>query len=98
MGFTQVIEFSTNRLPEMEVLMDEWVAATKGRRSARRAILGRDRNRSDRYIQVVEFPSYEDAMANSALPETSSFAEKLAGLCTSGPIFTDLDLVRVDEL
>jgi hypothetical protein len=32
-------------------------------------------------VQVVEFPSYEEAMANSALPETAAFAEKLATLC-----------------
>jgi len=32
-------------------------------------------------VQVVEFPSYEETMANSALPETTAFAGKLAGLC-----------------
>jgi hypothetical protein len=49
-------------------------------------------------VQVVEFPSYEEAMANSALPETTAFAGKLSALCVSGPTFRNLDLVRVDEL
>ena len=49
-------------------------------------------------MQVVEFPSYQEAMANSALPETTAFAQKLPALCSSGPTFRNLDLVRVDEL
>ena len=49
-------------------------------------------------MQVVEFPSYEEAMANSALPETAAFAEKLSALCSAGPTFRNLDLVRVDQL
>jgi hypothetical protein len=37
-------------------------------------------------------------MANSARPETAAFAEKLSALCTSGPAFHNLDLVRIDQL
>ena len=37
-------------------------------------------------------------MANSALPETADFAERLAKLCDSPPIFRNLDVERVDEL
>jgi quinol monooxygenase YgiN len=96
MGFVQVIEFSTGRMREVEALMDRWVEATQGRRSASRGILARDRDHPDRFVQVVEFPSYEEAMTNSRMPETASFAEKLAGLCTSGPVFKNLDLVRLD--
>lgn len=98
MQFVQIIQFATDRFSEAEALMDEWVKSTKGRRSARRGVIGRDRERPDRYTMVVEFPSYEEAMANSALPETSAFAEKLGALCSSAPVFADLDLVRLDEL
>jgi hypothetical protein len=70
------------------------------RRTAKRAPKPADQGpRTPGYlVQVVEFPSYEEAMANSALPETTVFAEKLSALCSSGPIFRNLDLVRVDEL
>lgn len=98
MAFIQVIEVTTTKLGEAEELMDEWVAATEGRRRARRSLLTRDRDRPDTYVQVVEFPSYEAAMANSALPETAAFAERLSALCTSGPTFRNLDVVRADEL
>jgi hypothetical protein len=98
MAFAQVIEVTTTRLREAEELIDEWVTATEGRRSASRSLLTRDRERPDTYVQVVEFPSYEAAMANSALPETAAFAERLSALCTSGPTFRNLDVVRADEL
>jgi hypothetical protein len=98
MAFVQIIEMTTTKVPEIEELMSAWMAATEGRRSARRSLLAKDRERADTYVQVVEFPSYEEAMANSALPETSAFAEQLSALCVSGPTFRNLDLVRMDEL
>ena len=57
-----------------------------------------DRDRPDTYILIVEFPSYEAAMANSALSETADFAERLAELCDSPPTFRNLDVEAVDEL
>jgi quinol monooxygenase YgiN len=98
MAFVQVIEMTTTKVAEIEQLVSEWVAATEGRRSAHRGLLTKDRDRPDTYVQVVEFPSYEEAMANSALPETAAFAEKLSALCVSEPTFRNLDVVRVDEL
>jgi hypothetical protein len=98
MAFVQVIEMTTTRVAEIEELMDQWLAATEGRRSAHRSLLTKDRERPDTYVQVVEFPSYEEAMANSALPETAAIAQKLAALCVSGPTFRNLDVVRADVL
>jgi hypothetical protein len=98
MTFVQIIEMTTTKASEVEELMNGWMAATEGRRSASRSLLTKDRERPDTYVQVVEFPSYEEAMANSALPETTALAEKLSDLCVSGPTFRNLDLVRVDEL
>jgi hypothetical protein len=98
MGFVQIIEVTTKKPAEVQSLMDGWIAATEGRRSAHRSVLTKDRDKADTYVQVVEFPSYEKAMENSALPETASFAEKLTTLCESPPTFRNLDTVRVDEL
>jgi len=98
MAFVQVIEMTTTRVAEIEELMGQWMAATEGRRSAHRSLLTKDRERPDTYVQVVEFPSYEEAMANSALPETAAFAQKLSALCVSGPTFRNLDVVRTDVL
>jgi hypothetical protein len=49
-------------------------------------------------VQVVEFPSYEDAMANSELPETASFAERLRTLCDGPLLFRNLDVLSVEDL
>lgn len=98
MAFVQIIEFTTARLDEVERLVDGWVAATEGKRKAHRATLTVDRERPDTYVQIVEFPSYEEAMANSALPETSHFADRLVELCDGQPLFRNLDVRRVEEL
>jgi hypothetical protein len=98
MAFVQVIEMTTTSVTEIDELMSDWVAATQGRRSAQRSVLTKDRDRPDTYVVVVEFPSYEEAMANSALPETAAFAQKMSALCASGPTFRNLDVVRTDEL
>ena len=74
MAFIQVIELVTTRPDEVEVLVGEWRTQTAGRRTAQRGTFTRDRDQPNTYVQIVEFPSYEDAMANSDLPETASFA------------------------
>lgn len=98
MGFIQIIEFESTRISEMESLMDEWLETTAGKRSSTRAALTADRDRPNTYVQIVEFPSYEDAMANSDMPETGEFAGKMAKLCDGPPRFRNLDVRRTDEM
>ena len=98
MTFIQLIETTTTRRDELGALVDRWRSRTEGHRTARRATATHDRDRPDTYILIVEFPSYEAAMANSALSETADFAERLAELCDSPPTFRNLDVERVDEL
>jgi quinol monooxygenase YgiN len=98
MAFIQIIEASTSRIGEVESLMDDWVEKTGGKRKTQRALLTEDRDRPNTFVQIVEFPSYEDAMANSSLPETSEFAEKMAKLCDGPPSFRNLDVRRADDL
>jgi quinol monooxygenase YgiN len=97
MRFIQILEFDTTRIHEVEALMDTWVAKSEGRRKVERSGVTVDRDQPQTYVQIVEFPSYEAAMENSALPETAEFAKKLADLCEGPPRFRNLDLVRIDE-
>ena len=97
MGFVQVIEFTTSRIDEAESLMEEWAKKTEGKRSASRGVLTKDRDRPNTYVQIVEFPSYEEASRNSDMPETSEFAEQVAKLCDSPPTFRNLDVRRLDD-
>jgi quinol monooxygenase YgiN len=98
MPFIQIIEFDTTRPDEVEALVDEWRAKTTGKRTAQRGTFTSDRDRPGRYVQIVEFPSFEAAMANSELPETAQLSEKLRGLCDGEMAFRNLEVVRVEEM
>lgn len=58
----------------------------------------RDRNDADRYLNIVYFDSYEEAMRNSEHPVTQEFAAKLAALVDGAPTFSNLDVVEEVEL
>lgn len=97
-GFVQVIEIRTTKVEEIEELLAGWLAQTEGIRKAQRGTFTRDRDRPDVYVQIVEFPSYQEAMANSSLPATAEFAQKLAELCDAAPTFRNLDVLRVEDM
>jgi hypothetical protein len=97
MNFIQIIELRTSRIDEIDGLIDAWMARTEGKRKAQRGTLAADRERPGTYVQIVEFPSYDEAMANSNLPETAEFAEKITKLCDSPPSFRNLDVRRVAD-
>lgn len=98
MTFVQLIDCRTSRLDEMNRLMDDWVEQTKGKRTATHAVVGKDRSDAAHIIEVVEFPSYEEAMRNSNLPETDRIFRGMVALCDEMPTFVDLDVVRDEQL
>jgi hypothetical protein len=98
MAFVQIIEIETTRPDEVEALISDWRGKTEETRKAQRGTFSKDRDRPDTYVQTVEFPSHEDAMINSELPETASFAENLQKLCKGPLLFRNLDVRSVDEL
>ena len=82
MSFIQIIEMRTKKYDELKALTDEFHAATEGTRTVQRSIVTRDRNDPDRYLVVVFFDSYEAAMENSALPETSRASRRSRPACS----------------
>ncbi|WP_037606307.1 hypothetical protein [Streptacidiphilus rugosus] len=95
MAFVQIIEYTTSRIDELNALLDDWVERNAGNPLATRAMQTRDRDRENVYLNIVEFPSYEVAMANSDRPETAQFAAQVAALCDGPPVFRNLDLVQL---
>ena len=93
MGFVQIIEFRTGKIDEMQQVAQEWEQATEGKRKAGRRVLVQDRDNPGRYFNIVFFESYEDAMANSALPETDAFSNKMMGFADGPPTFYNLDVL-----
>ncbi|MGW0560368.1 ester cyclase [Streptomyces sp. NPDC003016] len=98
MKFVQIIDYKTERSDDMNQLMDRWVEQTKGKRTATHNIIGKDRSQANHYVEIVEFPSHEEAMKNSHLPETDRIFQEMAALCDGMPSFTDLDVVRDEQL
>ena len=98
MSFIQIIEYKTSRIDELNAALDGWLEKTKGRRAATRGVQTQDRDAADTYVQIIEFPSYEEAMANSNLPETSEFATQFAALCDGPPTFRNLDVLREEQM
>ena len=98
MKFIQIIEYTTTKPDEVQAALDEFLASTGGSRPNTRASVTKDRDRPNTYLNIVEFPSYEDAMANSNMPETAEFAAKLASLCDGPPSFRNLDVLREEKM
>ncbi len=94
MAFVQIVEFRTSKPEEIWAIEDEWARATEGRRTLRRLIMVRDRGDAERYVLLAFFDSYESAMENSSLPETSASAQRFAELVDGPLTFRDLDVVR----
>jgi hypothetical protein len=93
-GFIQIIEFSSSRIDEIDALVEEMIAESDGQMKVRRAIETEDHDRPGRYMTIVEFGSYEEAMENSNDPRVAEFSERFATLADAPPRFHNLD-VRV---
>lgn len=98
MEFVQIIEYETDRPDEMRALGEEMRDTGQPRDGGpTRVTVCQDRDKADRYVTIVEFASYEEAMANNKRPETHEFAMRMQALCKGGPRFVNLDLVMRDE-
>ena len=94
-GFVQIIEYSTARIEEVRVLSEKHRAdraAAGDEILVKRATAAADRDRPGTYLTILEFDSYESAMANSKRPETSEFAARMGELCDGPPKFYNLDV------
>ena len=97
MKFSQIIEFSTDRIDEFNANLDAWKLKTEGKRIPHRAVVSRDRDTEGRYLLTVEFSSYEQGMQNSGRPETAEFAAFLAGISNAPLAFRNLDVIRAED-
>lgn len=89
------MEYETNRPDEIRALGESQMAEQS--MPGMRLMVARDRERSSRYVAIVEFPSFEVAMENNARPETDAFARRMAELCTSGLKFYNLDVEMTSQ-
>lgn len=95
-GFVQVIEWRSSKIDEVRKLNEEWRERFPVMGPSRITVC-EDRDEKGKYLTVVEFASYEDAMKNSQDPATSEFSERMAALCDGPPTFHNLDVIDVEE-
>ncbi|WP_145814291.1 hypothetical protein [Kribbella amoyensis] len=96
-GFVQIIEYRTSKPDEIAALSDEFRKAREAEADGPaplRVMTCADRETPGRYYSVIEFESYEDAMANSARADTTEYAQKMNALSDGPPKFYNLDLVQ----
>lgn len=98
-GFVQIIEWKTSRIDEVEKLQDEFRSTWAERQGGpTRITVLADRDRANTYMTIAEFASREEAEANSASPETSAFAGRMAELCDGQPTFYNTDLMTQEDM
>jgi hypothetical protein len=94
MSFIQIIDYETDQAQAIDDQMRQAMQSGMDMTFTRMEHT-QDRDNPRHYMTIVEFPSYEAAMANSRRPETDAMAKQLAALCTSGPTFHNMD-VKLD--
>ncbi|MFB6619657.1 ester cyclase [Streptomyces sp. NPDC085524] len=96
--FVQIVDYETKQPEALNALLDKYVAQSQGKRTVTHSMMGKDRESQNHYVELVEFPSYEEAMKNSGLPETDRMFQEMVALCEGMPTFTNLDVVRDEHL
>ena len=91
--FVQIIRLGTDDFEAMNKLNEQYRADTAGRSTYTHEMAGRDLDTGE-YVVIVTFPSRAAADENNALPETNAIAEKMAGLATSGPTFSNIEVTE----
>lgn len=90
--FVQIMRFRTDEFDTLKAMNDQYRADTAGRSTYISDVLGRDLDTGE-YVVIVTFPSKEAADINNALPETAGMAQKMAGLTTEGPSFSNIEVI-----
>ena len=80
MIFVQTMSFTCGDEDALIALFDVWEAETVEAMGFWQSVIMKDMDRPDGYTVWVQFSSYEEAMRNSARPETDANARKLRDL------------------
>ena len=95
MRYIQLVEFHSSQPPgEVRQALDEWLAATRGKRTLEAAIVAVEHEQPHHYWERLEYPSEADAVAASELPETKAAYDRWMALVDGQPLFHNLDVVE----
>jgi hypothetical protein len=94
MTFIQLIDYETDRADEIDRAMRTAISQDMRDVGFIRLEQTQDHDNPRHFVTIVEFPTYDAAMANSGRPETNMLAKQLASMCTRGPNYQNLDVQR----
>ena len=94
MTFMQIIEFRTNKAEEIRSGGEEYERALAGKHKVRRRMVAEDRDDPGRYFLMAFFDTYEEAMENSAMPETDALSKRMVELVDGAPTFHNFDILE----
>ena len=88
-GFIQTVTYTTSRIDEVRKLGQQLHEKRKasGDPGMIQISVCADRDTPNRYTTVVEFASYDEAMANSNHPDIAEFSQRMAKLVDGPPTF-----------
>ncbi len=94
MSFIQIMQSQTSKIDEIRAAVDEWQKATRGQahRRAEHGLPGPGQPGPLRGRCLLRL--LEDAMRNSALPETDALSKKTTALSDGPPTFVNLDIIE----
>ena len=97
-GFVQIIQWKTSKVDEVQKLNEEYRSSRQGSGGGpvRVQVLA-DKDSPGTYYTIAEFESAEAAAENSARPDTTEFAGRMAQLCDGPPMFHNTE-VMFDEV
>jgi len=99
MKFVQIVDFRTERLEDMQKVLQEAAQRNAGKEGGpTHRMLLKDRDQPNRYVALLEFESYDEAMRNSDDPETGKLAEQLGALCIGERVYSNFDVLESGEL
>jgi hypothetical protein len=99
MRYIQLVEFHSNHSPdEVRRALDDWLGATRGKRTLETAIMAVEHEEPSHYWELLEYPSENDARAAIELPEFKVAYDRWIALVDGAPAFHNLDVVeQVDD-
>lgn len=95
-GFIQTMEVWSSSADEVLTQHDIWRKATEGQTTVRSVLICADRDQIGRYLVILHFDSFEDAMSNLEIPGSAAVPAGLSSISDMGkdPGFANLDVIR----
>jgi hypothetical protein len=93
MAFVQIASYTTTQPEELAAARNRWLEATDGVAAAHRRLLLKDRDVEGRFVELVVYASYEDAMHNAMLPATEALLGHAVHDVGRGVHIANLDVI-----